>query len=48
MSDECIDDCFDGEIDDTIGHVRMNRPDQANSMIGPAEFPDLWPLGDGL
>lgn len=29
-------ECFDVEITDKVGHIKMNRPDKANSMI--AEF----------
>jgi enoyl-CoA hydratase len=28
--------CFDVEITDKVGHIKMNRPEKANSMI--AEF----------
>lgn len=29
--------CFDVEVTDTVGHITLNRPDKANSMI-----PEFW------
>jgi enoyl-CoA hydratase len=40
-------ECFDVEIDDKIGHIRMIRPDRANSMIA-SFWRDLPEIVDGL
>ena len=40
-------ECFDVEVDDKIGHIRMIRPDKANSMIA-SFWRDLPEIVDGL
>lgn len=39
--------CFDVEITDKIGHIRMNRPDRINSMI-PAFWSELPTIVDDM
>ncbi len=40
-------ECFDVEVNDKIGHVRMTRPDKANSMVA-SFWRDLPEIVDGL
>jgi enoyl-CoA hydratase len=40
-------ECFDVEVNDKIGHIRMIRPDKANSMIA-SFWRDLPEIVDGL
>ncbi len=40
-------ECFDVEVNDKIGHVRMIRPDKANSMVA-SFWRDLPEIVDGL
>ena len=40
-------ECFDVEVNDKIGHIRMIRPDKANSMVA-SFWRDLPEIVDGL
>ena len=40
-------ECFDVEVTDKVGHIKMNRPDKANSMIA-SFWRDLPEIVDGL
>lgn len=40
-------ECFDVEVNDKIGHIRMTRPDKANSMVA-SFWRDLPEIVDGL
>jgi enoyl-CoA hydratase len=40
-------ECFDVEVVDRVGHLRMNRPEKSNSMI-PAFWRELPEIVDGL
>ncbi|MDW3214554.1 MAG: crotonase/enoyl-CoA hydratase family protein [Ilumatobacteraceae bacterium] len=40
-------ECFDVEVNDKIGHIRMTRPDKANSMVA-SFWRDLPQIVDGL
>ena len=40
-------ECFDVEVADKVGHIRMNRPEKSNSMI-PAFWRELPEIVDGF